>query len=446
MKMNKRDFREDIDRQMEHVVLTPERRRAILDKAAAGSRPTVRLGRMVLAAGLAGMLTLGAVVAAVPSLRQLLADALGSFESQSQTILDVADRDEGIEVRAVSALADGSYTKLYLEVQDLEEDRLEEKVMLGAKTLGWHIDLPMADRVSTWGQHFLGYDPDTKTALIELEVGGTVEEGTTAANLKINGLTVGNREIDAPLPQDILTAEIRETKTLPDGKTVLAPEQTPAALEGEKNLRLSSMGFGTDGALHVQVALGEGMQRESLSLLYTARSHGSEDDSIYNKEFADAQFEQDGIYYYDIAITGSTPADLPNLYVDAVYGQYNTSPAIQGEWELEIPIQRQQDVAYQPNAQVGLTKITQVTVSSMSISVVSENDSNFCFGTLEQSAKLRDGTVIKLNRENNILAYYSGVWDEGDVSHSFDQWMLPEPIDPADLASITLAGVEIKLG
>lgn len=445
MKMNKRDFREDLDRQMQDVVLTPERRQAIL-KQAAGRRRGVRPGRAVLAAGLACALTLGAVVAAVPSVRQLLAEALGSFAGQSQAILDVADRDNGIEVRAVSALADGSYTRIYLEVQDLEGDRLAQKVMLGAENLGWRIDLPMADRVSTWGQHFLGYDPDTKTALIELEVGGAVEEGAAGAKLTIDGLTTGRREVKASLPQGVLTGEIRQTQTLPDGKTVLAPEQTPAALEGEENLRLSSMGFGTDGALHVQIALGEKVQSDSASLLYTARGHGSEDDSIYNQAFADAQFEQDGVWYYDIAISGGTPADLPDLYVDAVYGSYNIHPAIQGQWELEIPIQRQQDVTYEPNAQVGLTRVTRVTVSSMAISVVTENDSSFCFGRQEQSATLRDGTVIELNQDNNILSYYSGVWQEGDVSHSFDQWMLPEPIDPADVASITLAGVEIKLG
>lgn len=442
--MNKRDFREDMDRQMANVTLPEERRRAIL-RQAAGKRRLVRPGRLVLAAGLACLLTFGAVAAAVPSVRQLLAEALGGFSDKSQTITGVADRDNGIEVRAVSALSDGSYAKIYLEVQDLTGDRLADEVRLGGENaLGWHIDLPRVDSVGVWGQKFLGYDPDTKTALLELSVGGDTGADEVTAKLSIAGLVTGHTNVSAPLPQT-LTAEVRATKALADGTTVLVPEQTPAPLEGTADMRLSSMGFGNDGALHIQVALGERVQPDSASLLYTVRGSKGEDDRAFNQEFREGTFEQDGVWYFDMAITGGTPDDLPDLYVDELYGSYNTRPVITGEWTLDIPLRHQPEAAYAPHATVGLVEITKVTVSSLSVSVVGENNSNFCFGALEQSVTLRDGTEIKLDRGNNILSYYQGA-AEGEASgHSFDQWMLPEPIDPADVTAITLGGVKIPL-
>ena len=84
--MNKRDFREDMDRQMANVTLPEERRRAILLQAAGKRRP-VRPGRLVLAAGLACLLTFGAVAAAVPSVRQLLAEALGKSVADIKAII-----------------------------------------------------------------------------------------------------------------------------------------------------------------------------------------------------------------------------------------------------------------------------------------------------------------------------------------------------------------------
>ena len=65
--------------------------------------------------------------------------------------------------------------------------------------------------------------------------------------------------MNLPLPQEWMTAEELQVETA-EGKNVLMPEQTPHALEGTQDLRVSSMGFGSDGWFHLQVALSENVK------------------------------------------------------------------------------------------------------------------------------------------------------------------------------------------
>ena len=74
--MKKRDFKEELDMSMASVKLSEERRRAILSRAQGKHRPK-RIGKVALAAVLAGAVTFGAL-AAVPSLREILGLCAGA--------------------------------------------------------------------------------------------------------------------------------------------------------------------------------------------------------------------------------------------------------------------------------------------------------------------------------------------------------------------------------
>ena len=106
---------------MRNITLSPARRAAILQ----GIRPRRRrrlhwtVGRAVLAAVLAVLLTFSAFAAAIPALREALLGALGSFIEQSQPITGIVTAQDGIEVRPVAALSSSGMVRVWVEVQDL---------------------------------------------------------------------------------------------------------------------------------------------------------------------------------------------------------------------------------------------------------------------------------------------------------------------------------------
>lgn len=80
--------------------------------------------RGVLIAAAACALLMGTALAASPGLREMLAAALGGFAPYAQEQEDKTYLLDGFEVKVLSALSDGSTLRAYVQVRDLEGDRL----------------------------------------------------------------------------------------------------------------------------------------------------------------------------------------------------------------------------------------------------------------------------------------------------------------------------------
>lgn len=118
--MNKRNMRRDLDMAMANITLSPARRAEILRgiQPRRARRLHWTVGRAVLVAVLAVLLTFSAFAAAIPALREALLNALGSFTEQSQPITGIVTEDNGIEVRPVAALSNSGMVRVWAEVQD----------------------------------------------------------------------------------------------------------------------------------------------------------------------------------------------------------------------------------------------------------------------------------------------------------------------------------------
>ena len=151
---------------MGNITLSPARRSAILQgiRPRRGRRLHWTVGRAVLAAVLAVLLTFSAFAAAIPALREALLGALGSFAEQSQSITGIATEDNGIEVRPVAALSDSGMTKVYIEIQDKTGSRLD-----GSYDVGVEIAHPLDDAPVHLGtsSRQIRYDAESHTALYE---------------------------------------------------------------------------------------------------------------------------------------------------------------------------------------------------------------------------------------------------------------------------------------
>lgn len=169
---------------MENITLSPARRAAILHSIQPRRRRRLHwtVGRAVLAAVLAVLLTFSAFAAAIPALREALLGALGSFAEQSQSITGIATEDNGIEVRPVAALSDSGMTKVYIEIQDKTGSRLD-----GSYDVGVEIAHPLDDDPVHLGtdSRQISYDAESHTALYEAQRPDSIAAETPTATVRV---------------------------------------------------------------------------------------------------------------------------------------------------------------------------------------------------------------------------------------------------------------------
>ncbi len=307
---NKRNFRQDMDQALSGLTLG-EKKEEILEKAF--SSPKKRKGQMarrLAVACLAVCALTAAAFALSPGLRQILNQHLGSWQEESQQFSGLETEDNGISVRAVSALSDDGFTQIYLEIQDKTGDRLGENTSLGSYGSDWNLELP-SQEIATMGQKCLGYDPESRTALVKVSWSGETSGEEQLAKLTLQKISA-REEFTVPLPQTAITSRIQKTilaentQKAGEKNPVLQPGEEAAPLEGGKGFSLSALGFGDDGDFHVQVKCPEDICLEQLNVLTTLRSRTGQE-AQYNQSLTQTLFDWEGELYYDLAYGGVGP-------------------------------------------------------------------------------------------------------------------------------------------
>lgn len=447
------------------------------DRAPEEARRRTRLGRagrgLLLAACLTAALAAGAL-AVSPTLRDALSAALGSFQPYAQTPEDVRAVDGGIEIRLVSALMDETDGTAYLEVRDLEGDRLSRDLRLKLN-LGGRQWEPIA------------YDAESKTALFAIDLAVPINEVRMgrAEELAITCKAVYPNRIELPreetpllaggaeylwqhgidIPKSLYANRVLKTRPLTEKEQegigsrenlaipVLLPNQTPADL-GSPYVSLSSAGFDENGHFHIQLALAEGIYTtdyglsvdfcpglwfESLDLDYI----------LYRRTLLE------GGRYYDVTFPDIPPEAwevLPDATVTGyVYGQ----PPIEGEWTLAFPhvTQPSQEVTL-GRAFGGLENITlenvQLTAMSLRLTFSGATDRRY-MGGHPLHLFCKDGTILPLYNFDQNALYQN---ETGEMADGYtltygqialgedgwrywgerDSWSYPRAVEPDDIA------------
>lgn len=440
-------------KQMDEIRYTDQGKQQLRQALTADRAPrrVYRKGR-VLAACLAGALLLGTgAVAASPALRQLLSQQLGGFEPMALVEDGVAVTDQGIEMRVVSAITDSMATEIYVEARDLQGDRLVD----GSIDVRGQIIQPEADQLSkdraeqgmvtawTFRQECVGYDPETKTALLRFGRYNNEQienpENRQELTVQISYLQPRNYQVEAAIPQNLLTGETLKSRTLKGGQLVLEPNQTPAKLETEL-VSLSSFGFAQDGRLHLQLELPAQARQDASYLIATVHSKQaqsldmSKDEDIekasqigraYNGDTLDpVTFSQDGKVYQEISFPVG-PEALDDLILDQVYGVVTLAEPIEGNWELPVTIQLQQNTSIEVNQKVDGALVQQLVVSPLSL-YLTGNGHNYS----------RNPAVITLKDGTQIQGKGQGTFVSPELSTC--RWQLEQPVDWQQVESIRL--------
>ena len=108
--MTKREVKESLDRELEPVRLSEERKAAILaameeEKGAVPVKEKKQMFRMVILAAAMCVLLSAAALAASPSLRAALSAALAGFGTYQQSYEGIVAEESGIRIEVLSAIA-----------------------------------------------------------------------------------------------------------------------------------------------------------------------------------------------------------------------------------------------------------------------------------------------------------------------------------------------------
>ena len=428
---NRQTLHDALEAELAPVRLRASRKAAIL--AAAGEARSARRGGRpwrvgLTAAALCAALVMTAV-AASPSLREALAHMLGGFEPYAQEVEGVSVTDQGIQMTVLSAVADSEDGRVYLELRDLEGDRLTEFTLL--------------DERATTGY----YDPEERTLLVELRLQEKMRNGDGTATVSFSSVW-GGAELDIPLPAELMepenvldsfewTEEDMQEIPEPDGSVssryplVLAPDQTPMALEGADLVSLSSMGFDEKGHLHVQLALADGVEEGWLYVNYQRQGEwvpgpgAQRSITLSDGEYVDLRQEP---YWESVFL----PEDYQGMEA-RVRGYVMTRPEVRGTWTLTFPLEILPDRTVDIGQVVNGLNVDTIRLTAMNLYLDgtwnTTAGSLFCPVTLY----LKDGTIRQVER---IGINHIGT---RGPDHSFsNQWRYDDPVEPDQVTAIAL--------
>lgn len=399
-----------------------------------------RIGRTVLAAAaVCGTLVVSAL-ALSPDLRQTLSGILGGYTPYSQTVEGVSVTDQGVKVEVVAALTDAAGGTAYLEVTDLEGDRIG------------------ADTTLAGGEEPLAYDSESGTALYawELDREGLWEDGTVEVSL--SEFWPGQvRQSGIELPWEEFTSFETLVSTAVTGEdgttlTTLAPEQTHMALDGTDDVWISSVGYDRDGHFHIQFGLSEAVTHLEEAEILPA-------DLTDMEQFHYVVLE--GGRYIDWYWKESRDLALEEL-PEMISASYWTGTAIQGDWTLRFePEMLPHRTVALSQSQEGL-RLEQVELTAMSLSlrVGFEHpelgvDGEAYLGTRSMLLQLKNGEQVALAFDQRYQVFQS---EDGSLHTILDQsspggerygalyvWILPEAIEPDLVEGLWLGEMYLPL-
>ena len=425
--------------------------------------------RAVVIAVCAVLTITAAAAAAVPAVWEGLWRQLGVFAPYAQTIDGAVCRDQGIEVRMLSALSDDLEARFYFSVQDVTGDhQLNEHLTLtGRLECGEEKEQEpksvgcLSGSVSS-SFKLLSYDPETRTALFSSSLSyGETYRPNQRASLSLARMATQNAKISGTVPCASITDEVLKSLpaeeddriifkpsgaggfkyadiVLPDQQVVLAPEQNPMPIEGTEDMWISSMGFASDGYFHVRLGFADGIsvikENGDRWFLCTLGQSGK------SSEADIAMWERLVPGGLDILFPLYTVEDLEQLQNGMVelYGDY-TRPGtvVEGAWNIDFELEYYSSVVLDWVGELAGSQVRQVAVSPLSVTMYSDDAGSFAYATLY--AVKKDGSTVSAEpdagRYSN-LAFDSGsdkpVWD------AFNTWIFEEPVELEDLVSLSL--------
>lgn len=235
-----RDRFDEYKEQMDRIGLSQDSKKALVKTLTEHgpeqeARRSVRPLRTALIAAAACLLLVGTALAASPELRGMLVEALGAFRPYAREVNAQVYEFNGFEFKVVSALSDGSIVRVYVEVRDLERDRLGYGDIWVDGRLYQSLTKTVDGKEVAVGfsiaSRCVSYDEESGVALLEFSHWGNFSDDLDETRLWIYG--VGSKDSGEPQPEDYWVVGVPverleivfDLETLPSVIYEMDPEQ-----------------------------------------------------------------------------------------------------------------------------------------------------------------------------------------------------------------------------
>lgn len=441
----------------------------------------------------AALMVTAATAAAAPAVWEALQARLGAFAPYAHAIEGAACTDQGIELQVLSAISDELEAQVYLAARDVEGDRLNEFLKLNGRLTAGEAKEPERDTssmiavvggFSTDYFKLVSYDPGTKTALFsaglhymdssrpngraKLEVAGMSTREAELAPKAVPCASVTGAALDSlPAGEDdrvIFSPSMVEgigytDDVLPEQQVVLAPGQTPMAIEGTEDIRVSSMGFAGDGCFHIRLEFADGVEPATCERVNfdTETGAGPAKGEVTSLLYCDLLGEGGDMKYYvsqerlveggmDVLFPLVTAEDLEELrgHEARVYGTY-TRPGtdIEGSWSTEFDLDYYESTVLDWTGELAGWQVERVTVSPLSVTM-SSNASGWPNDPLY--AVKKDGSTVAAQPGTSSYVNVGALAGEPeDRWEAYTTWRFEEPVEVEDIASLRLGDETIPM-
>ena len=390
-----------------------------LTRGEAGGKPGKRFGRRAAVALALCAVLAATAVAAGPSVWSALAEHLGPFGPYGQK-LEGVQIVNGIEVKLLEAVTDGYSARVYYTLTDLEGDRLSENTVVSGGVNG--ASLGAVSRVEG---RVISYDPDTRTLLVEKTLMGA--DFTQPAVLTVQTADSAWRELYAVLPVIIPDTPIQTTQE--DGRGTALPGQNTVADPNCGDYVLSSVGFDAKGRFHALVLFGE--EFTDLTAVAVPYVPGAEGMDRYPGEsgFVEVKHGEDNI------TTGVTPEQVS--YVELSGSYRREEEPVELNMTFPLGLQPVEQWSLEPRRAVGGVEVEKIHLSPLSLAVFYRDSATGFAG--QAALERKDGTQVPLRLQIGC----SETVEDQDLHYDF--WSFDEPVELADIASVTIGGETFPL-
>ena len=318
---------------------------ALIQQTAAGRRGKRRLPRWGLTAAAAvlacALLAPPVLAATVPAFRQALyevAPATAQYFSPVQQSCE----DNGIRMEVVASYIHGDTAALYVSMQDLTGDRIDETTDLFDS---YDILRPYDSAASC---QMVSYEEESRTATFLITItqwNGRPIEGSKITFQVREFLSHKETYEDLVLPlslQDVGEAPAGPVVNQTGGSGTAAMGETPQVLTPGtpweefpvKEINFTGIGY-VDGQLHVQLAVADALENDNHGWLYLKDAAGEEVSCSATVSFCNHSEAEGRVDYQEFIF--DVPQECIGDYT--LYGGFTTSGLLtKGNWSVTFPL------------------------------------------------------------------------------------------------------------
>lgn len=425
--------------------------------APAAPRRYVRRASRALAAAVLCAALATSALAASPTLRERLEHLLGGFAPYGQVAQEeLFVTDHGVTMRLVSAMADQSMARIFVEFSGELGGEMEIGEMNPVRGfLHWDRDL---DTDQTGGAllqvQCVDRDLEQGTFLVEYRQWASIPRENRIMTLSVDEISANlkGHRVEQQVEDiwiDLADSDTVDSETLETGETVLLPGQNPKQISGIEAAEISSLGFAEDGCLHILYQLQKGAVPQESHVYAELRNNSfAEGRQLYGSQegqYSDLYtfFERDGQIFLDQKYY-LTQDEIQGWGIAAFYAVFCDVERLQGDWELTFEVQQLPELEFRLTGETrwdGLQELHSLLLTPWSVQLM---------GAYKESIHdtpcqvlLQDGTTLALEGEHSYSLYPWDNWEE-DLE-VVGRWEFEQPVEIGQVAALQIGSRYIQL-